>query len=279
MKKWTEENNKILLNKYHSNVPILDISKFFNTTEIAIRCHIRRLGIVKYKHFNESELILLKQLYPIKTYEELSLIFNRTIPAIQYQVKKMENYGKRIIKLKPEYFENIKNKLLSGLRIVDIAKEYNVAQSTLTQFCLKNGLNPTDLYTYEMLNKHRLKANSGFLKLLNVYKSNCKRNDVDFLLTDEEFQKLTSSNCFYCNIEPSKISISKSGKSDYKYNGIDKKDPEIGYIFDNCVPCCWDCNKLKSNYTFDEFKSLISKIYKNLNKAESRKYKIQQRLK
>jgi hypothetical protein len=270
MKKWSQENNDILLNKHQNGEDVKSIAIFFNTTEIAIKTQIRRLGIVKFKRFNEKELELLKQLYPIKTYEELSLIFNRTIPAINYQVKQMENYGKRIVKLKPEYFSDIKNRLVNGERIVDISKIYKVSQSTLKQFCIKNGLNPTaDLYTYEMKNRHKLKSNVGFYRLLKSYKRNAKVNNIKFELTEKEFENLTKGNCFYCNSVPKKISKSISGKSDYIYNGIDKKTPELGYIIKNCVSCCWECNQLKTNYTFEEFFNIIKTIYNNLTKSNS----------
>ena len=35
------------------------------------------------------------------------------------------------------------------------------------------------------------------------------------------------------------------------YN-LDKKDAKGGYSIDNCVPCCADCNRTKSNHiTYD----------------------------
>ena len=30
-------------------------------------------------------------------------------------------------------------------------------------------------------------------------------------------------------------------------HGLDRKDSDLGYTFDNCVPCCWDCNRVKSD--------------------------------
>lgn len=49
-------------------------------------------------------------------------------------------------------------------------------------------------------------------------------------------------SCHYC-----------SGKlSDTGY-ALDRKDPKVGYTVDNCVPCCGECNFLKSDkLTYEE---------------------------
>jgi hypothetical protein len=87
----------------------------------------------------------------------------------------------------------------------------------------------------------------------------------EFKLNEDEFRKLTSSNCHYCVIEPSKeikgngSKIFKGGS--YKYNGVDRFDNSKGYELNNCVPCCWKCNNAKNNMNIFEFKEWINKIY------------------
>lgn len=45
-------------------------------------------------------------------------------------------------------------------------------------------------------------------------------------------------------------------------NGIDRKDSSKGYTIDNCVPCCTECNTMKSDLPLDVFYNRIDKIYK-----------------
>ena len=59
------------------------------------------------------------------------------------------------------------------------------------------------------------------------------------MLTQEQFQDMTTSPCFYCQRQPYQKSRS------YTYNGIDRKDHTQGYTPDNCVPCGGECNFIK----------------------------------
>jgi hypothetical protein len=85
-----------------------------------------------------------------------------------------------------------------------------------------------------------------------------KRNYI-FELTVDEFQALGIENCFYCGIEPSsKMDVGKGFK-----NGIDRVDSNKGYTLDNCVSCCWTCNRMKSNMIQKDFFEHIEKIIKH----------------
>lgn len=79
----------------------------------------------------------------------------------------------------------------------------------------------------------------------------------------EEFLELTSSNCYYCNAPPTRLRKHRN-HTPYPYNGLDKMDPNGGYVKGNIVPCCWRCNRMKSNLTHDAFIEYIYKILKNL---------------
>ena len=126
---------------------------------------------------------------------------------------------------------------------------------------------------------NRLKKGvSGFNSLLYRYKRAAKLRNLKFLLTKNQFKKLTSSNCFYCNIYPTNI-IYASGSnnpkkslengntmagvenSKYIYNGIDRIDSNIGYIKQNVVSCCGVCNHMKLNSSKEEFLNKVKQIY------------------
>ena len=50
----------------------------------------------------------------------------------------------------------------------------------------------------------------------------------------------------------------------YTYNGIDRKDNNLGYEKANCVPCCKRCNQMKNDMTMDEFINQIININNKL---------------
>jgi hypothetical protein len=54
-------------------------------------------------------------------------------------------------------------------------------------------------------------------------------------------------------------------------NGLDRIDSSIGHVLENVVPCCFDCNIMKSNRTVDEFLAHIKKIssFQNTSKLTS----------
>jgi 5-methylcytosine-specific restriction endonuclease McrA len=99
-----------------------------------------------------------------------------------------------------------------------------------------------------------------------AYYFSAKRRGLDFLLTESDFVALSSVNCHYCGSPPSNIyelkykdGTPRSGKP-YIYNGIDRVDAFKGYSIDNCVTCCFICNRAKSDMTTQEFESWINKI-------------------
>ncbi len=85
-------------------------------------------------------------------------------------------------------------------------------------------------------------------------KKNAKYRKIEFKLTVEEFDKLTTQDCIYCN--------SKSGKT---YVGLDRIDSSLSYKIGNVAPCCEICNKMKNILTVDKFKKHINKIRKRIN--------------
>ena len=56
---------------------------------------------------------------------------------------------------------------------------------------------------------------------------------IDF----NDFLNLVTSACYYCN-----------HSSETETIGIDRVDNTKGYTKENCVPCCWKCNRIKHTY-------------------------------
>ena len=86
-----------------------------------------------------------------------------------------------------------------------------------------------------------------FRQRLNSIKSNAKGRGYNFNLTEEEVEKIIEKPCFYCGKEHS--------------DGIDRIDSTKPYTIDNCVPCCYICNRMKNKFSLDLFLDKVEKIY------------------
>lgn len=113
-----------------------------------------------------------------------------------------------------------------------------------------------------------LRYNLGnFNQLLNQYKKGARLRGYKFELTVDQFRELTKNNCYYCGSKPkTKYKHDKARPIAYIYNGIDRKNNDLGYNVENCVTCCKKCNYLKGTFSLREFKNQINKIYKFWNK-------------
>lgn len=89
--------------------------------------------------------------------------------------------------------------------------------------------------------------------LYATYKWQAKKKGLPFELSKDEFQVLTSGNCFYCGCEPTRRYLGSTCKTPYFCNGVDRQDNTQGYTLSNCVPCCKICNWMKRVLTVEEF--------------------------
>lgn len=93
---------------------------------------------------------------------------------------------------------------------------------------------------------------SAFNVLYCTYKFNAEKRARVFELTKEDFRRLTSSNCEYCGAEPKqKVGAERNGF--YVYNGVDRKDNELGYTNINSASCCGTCNWMKRVMSVPDF--------------------------
>lgn len=121
---------------------------------------------------------------------------------------------------------------------------------------------------------------SFFKNLYGDYKSRSRRKGLDFKIIFTDFLKMIQSKCTYCDSEPNNQMKSEPRYSHVKYNGIDRIDNSIGYIYGNIVTCCKDCNYAKNTMSENEFVSLITKIYEHyiINKEWQQQYKLKEEL-
>ena len=93
--------------------------------------------------------------------------------------------------------------------------------------------------------------------LLATYKAAAKRRGYEWRLGNEEFFKITQQPCHYCGAPPSERRGSKRYNGGYICNGVDRRDNSLGYISDNALPACKDCNYMKGKKTYKEFVSYL----------------------
>ena len=102
--------------------------------------------------------------------------------------------------------------------------------------------------------------------LYKSYRYHANKRDYNFELSLEQFQNIISKNCDYCNASPTQKVTNKPKTKVLLYNGIDRKDNKVGYIENNCVPCCGECNYIKSDkLTYNEMKVAIKAIIEYRN--------------
>lgn len=122
----------------------------------------------------------------------------------------------------------------------------------------------------QKMTETRKKYSAQEASAMKIYKHRYADGDISF----EEFLKLSSLNCYYCNSEPSgkyneslyDVRRSKNAKENgfFIYNGLDRIDQQKPHTIDNVVTCCKTCNMSKRTMSHDQFLSFVEKIYLNI---------------
>ena len=107
------------------------------------------------------------------------------------------------------------------------------------------------------------KNNDRYRTIANLY-HRCREIKLGSELTHDQIENFIFEDCHYCGDSPSfSATIRKSGvsyRSTVLRNGIDRKDSKIGYILNNCVTCCQECNYMKRDTHYDDFIELSKLI-------------------
>lgn len=107
-----------------------------------------------------------------------------------------------------------------------------------------------------------LYGEGSFRALYRYTKYNAQYRNIEWDIDLEFFRWITKQPCHYCGAEPSQVYYPKKVKhyGEYIYNGIDRVDNNLGYIPDNCVPCCGYCNWMKSAAPVEEFRKWVIQV-------------------
>jgi hypothetical protein len=108
----------------------------------------------------------------------------------------------------------------------------------------------------------RIKPDAALRHQYHYYQKSARVRNYVFDLTLLDFETLTSQNCYYCGAEPANV-CQAAGGSTYTRNGIDRANNDLGYVLENCVSCCADCNYFKRARNKEAFLEKIARIYKH----------------
>ncbi|HUT90114.1 MAG TPA: hypothetical protein VMY37_11495 [Thermoguttaceae bacterium] len=98
-------------------------------------------------------------------------------------------------------------------------------------------------------------------ELLASYKKSATKRGHYWMLSGDEFVELVAGNCYYCGTAPAQVRKPNAQvNGPFVYNGIDRIDGRSGYAIDNCVSCCWVCNRAKGALASHEFEAWISRL-------------------
>lgn len=90
-----------------------------------------------------------------------------------------------------------------------------------------------------------------------------RKRGLACILSEDEWLALVSQHCHYCgdsgSNEVKPRPTAHYGES-FRYNGIDRVNSSIGYLADNCLPCCKRCNIAKNTMGYDEFRAWVRRI-------------------
>ena len=86
------------------------------------------------------------------------------------------------------------------------------------------------------------------------------------------WKQVSQQSCYYCGISP-QYRYSNNTVKPILANGIDRLDNGIGYTENNCVPCCFECNKAKNTMFPDQFIEMCKRVARHkeaiLNNGET----------
>lgn len=119
---------------------------------------------------------------------------------------------------------------------------------------------------WENTHKDKAKQNSkDYSQTINGRYLYCirtsKKRKIAFSLTKSQFTELINKLCHYC------VGMFPGTNTCY---GIDRKNNLLGYTYENCLPCCGTCNKIKNNFlSVEETEVAVKAIMKLRNWSKS----------
>ena len=97
------------------------------------------------------------------------------------------------------------------------------------------------------------KGHRAFMALYAAYTRRAAKRGLIFSLNLDQFRELTGAPCVYCQAAPHEA-------EGYAWNGIDRLNSDFGYSADNCVSCCFVCNRAKMNMSVTDWETYLHRL-------------------
>lgn len=94
--------------------------------------------------------------------------------------------------------------------------------------------------------------------VLENYRRMATNRTLVWGLSRKEALFFMAQPCWFCGDLPQNCSRTSTG--DFVYNGIDRLDNTLGYVYSNCVACCKPCNYMKRTMSVQDFIIHLKKI-------------------
>lgn len=108
----------------------------------------------------------------------------------------------------------------------------------------------TEIYS-KFIDKWKMTYLSKSVPKFTNYSKSANTRNIDFKLSELEFNVIISNPCYLCGLQVSEINK----------NGIDRVKNSIGYLLDNCKACCGHCNLLKNILSLEDILETAEVIY------------------
>jgi len=95
-------------------------------------------------------------------------------------------------------------------------------------------------------------------RLAAQVQNDAKRRNLRVTVSPSEIIELRKQHCFYCGHPP--VEPRHKCYGGFPVNGLDRLDNSKGYTVENCVPCCFQCNRAKRGHSAAEFIAHVFKI-------------------
>ena len=232
--------------------------------------------------WRQEDLAFLKENYPFKSITEIGKILGRSYSSIGSKVSLLG-----IRKTKEIVSGQIFAKLTVLSKINDLGPSKYICQCECGNQKVVKGANLNRKHTRscgclgaETSRKMTKPAGAAsFTHLYGRLRSNARNKGRILTLTLDQHRAIITQRCSYCGQEPSRHNryTNRDGtleggsahrlhpatveRATIYVNTVDRVNSSIGYTPENCVPACWDCNRLKSDFEEGVFLKKVREIF------------------
>lgn len=137
--------------------------------------------------------------------------------------------------------------------IVSCCIECNKSKSSRSVVDFLNHASRIDVHDQNSIVSHVKNDTRAETEFYRRYIKGANGRDMAFDVTREEFIGVSTKPCYFCGREPKHYKLDWRTNRGIITNGVDRYDNDIGYVLDNMVPCCQECNVAKLTTHGDTF--------------------------